>query len=312
MGKLILFCIICLCCNRVFAQRDTLQSHVVSYDEKMVGSITYQNSSNTFFMTYEDGADSYKAEFIPNTQQRLVGGLSYKMIDVSVGFTPNFMKNDGSKLESNNFNLGFRFNYKKWYQSVTFINQKGFFVDFNHLERFYLPRFRSTKLGGTTSYVFNEKFSYKTIFNQNQWQLKSAGSFVPNFSVYYTNLTSKDTPDHVHVDMYTFSLAPSYHYNWVISQKFLVSAGLLVGAGINIADKEVTPLYEASTNIKLGYNTDSFFTYLGINSTSFFQEEGKNEFYDSFADVKLSVGYRFDPPKKFKKLYNDVTRRIGF
>ena len=143
MGKLILFCIICFCCNRVSAQKDTLQTYVVSYDEKMVGSITYQNSSNTFFMTYEDGAESYKAEFTPNTQQRLVAGLSYKMIDVSVGFTPNFMKNDGSKLESNNFNLGFRFNYKKWYQSLTFINQKGFFIDFDHLQRFYLPRFRS-------------------------------------------------------------------------------------------------------------------------------------------------------------------------
>ncbi|PJR04614.1 DUF4421 family protein [Avrilella dinanensis] len=312
MDKLIWFCLFLLFSLRVVAQNDTLNTYAVSYDEKVVASITYQNSSNTFFINYAEDADSYKAEFIPNTQQRLVAGLTYKMIDVSFGYTPNFMKNDGSKLESNNFNLGFRFNYKKWYQSLTFINQKGFFVDYKDFERFYMPRFRSTKIGGTTSYVFNDKFSYKTIFNQNQWQLKSAGSFVPNFSVYYTNLTSKETSEHLHIDMYTFSLAPSYHYNWVIGQKFLVSAGLLVGAGISVSGKDVTPLYEISTNIKLGYNTNSFFTYLGINSTSFFQEEDKSQLNDSFSDLKLAVGYRFDPPKKVKKVYDDITRKIGF
>lgn len=311
MDKITWFCIICFSCQGIFAQQDTLQPYAVSYEEKMTASFTYQNSSNAFFMAYEDTEGTYKAQFIPNTKQRLVAGLSYKFIDISIGFTPNFMKTDASKLASNNFNLGFRFNYKKWYQSLTFINQKGFFVDYNAYERFYLPRFRSTKIGGTTSYVFNEKFSYKTLFNQNQWQRKSAGSFVPNISIYYTNITSKEKGAAFHVDIYTFSVAPSYYYNWVISQNFLVSAGLLAGAGVNVVDKEVAALYEVSANIKLGYNNDSFFTYLGINSTSFFQQEKTSQFYDSFADVKLSLGYRFNPPKKFKKLYDTATRKIG-
>ena len=314
MAKITWFCMISFSCQCIFAQHDTLtlRSYAVSYEEKMTASFTYQHSSNTFFMAYEDAAATYKAQFIPNTKQRLVAGLSYKFIDVSIGFTPNFMKTDASKLASNNFNLGLRFNYKKWYQSLTFINQKGFFVDYNEYERFYLPRLRSTKIGGTASYVFNEKFSYKTLFNQNQWQRKSAGSFVPNIAIYYTNITSKEQAATFHVDIYTFSVAPSYHYNWVISQNFLVSAGLLIGAGINIVDKEAAALYEVAANIKLGYNNDSFFTYLGINSTSFFQQEKATQFYDSFADVKLSLGYRFNPPKKFKKFYDTTVKKVGF
>ncbi|WCM43423.1 DUF4421 domain-containing protein [Flavobacterium sp. CBA20B-1] len=312
MDKLIWFCVITFFPLRVVAQNDTLNTYAVSYDEKVVASITYQNSSNSFLINYQDIEGNYQANFTPNTQQKLVVGLSYKLIDLSIGFTPNFLKTDASKLESNNFNLGFRFNYKKWYQSLTFINQKGFFVDYNNYERFYMPRFRSTKLGGTTSYVFNDKFSYKTIFNQNQWQQKSAGSFVPNFSVYYTNLTSKDTNEHLHIDIYTFSLAPSYYYNWVIHEKFLISGGLLVGAGINIAEKKARALYEISTNIRLGYNTNDFFAYLGINSTNFFEKESQGEIFDSFAELKLAAGYRFDPPKKVKKTYDDIIQKFGF
>ncbi|UUV22773.1 DUF4421 domain-containing protein [Paenimyroides aestuarii] len=312
MDKLIWFCLFLLFSLRVVAQNDTLNTYAVSYDEKVVSSITYQNNSNSFLINYQDEEGGYAASFTPNTQQKIVAGLSYKLIDISIGFTPNFLKTDASKLESNNFNLGFRFNYKKWYQSVTFINQKGFFLEYNDSEKFYLPRFRSTKLGGTTSYVFNDKFSFKTLFNQNQWQQKSAGSFIPNFSVYYTNLTSKDTSDHLHIDIYTFSLAPSYYYNWVIHENFLISGGLLVGAGVNVASNEAIIMYEVSTNIKLGYNTDAFFAYFGLNSTNFFQEENQNRFFDSFAEFKLAAGYRFDPPKKVKKTYDDITRKIGF
>src|SRR5690606_11683156 len=104
-----------------------------------------------------------------------------------------------------------------------FVKQKGFFTEFLDDKSLYLPSFRSIKVGGTTSYVFNDKFSFSALFNQNQWQIKSAGSFVPNFSFFYTSLINKDDKADFNLQMYSFSLTPSYYYTWVINQKVFLS-----------------------------------------------------------------------------------------
>lgn len=39
-------------------------------------------------------------------------------------------------------------------------------------ENFYVPKLSTLKIGGTTSYVFNKKYSLGSLFNENEWQKK--------------------------------------------------------------------------------------------------------------------------------------------
>jgi hypothetical protein len=196
-------------------------------------------------------------------------------------------------------------------QSFTFINQKGFYVSESSFQLTF-PRMRTTKIGGTTSYVFNDKFSYKTLVNQNEWQTKSSGSFIPNFSFYYTNINLNNEPDSSNGDIYVFSLAPSYFYNFVISNRFLIGAGIAFGAGINAIDGDVSTLYELDLNLKLAYNKDSFFAFASLNTLNFIQKESVSErLNDNISTVKFSVGYRFDPPNKVKEVYQKLNQEIG-
>lgn len=296
--------------QRVVAQNDSLNIYMVSYGEKVIVSASYQNDSDSFILEQEIDGKVESFDFFPNIKRKLSFGITYKLIDISIGYTPWFMKSEANAYKASNFNFGTRFNHKKWYQSVSIVKQKGFFTELKDNKGLYLPSFRSIKIGGTTSYVFNENFSYSALFNQNQWQIKSSGSFIPNFSFFYTSLENKDDKASFNLEMYSFSLSPSYYYTWVINKRVFLSGGLGAGIGFDIHNKKTSLLGQITFNSKLGYNTTSFYSYLEINNTNFIFNENRTRIDDTSLNALLAVGFRFDPPKKVKKLYDDALKLV--
>ncbi|MCC9017712.1 MULTISPECIES: DUF4421 family protein [Flavobacterium] len=295
-----------------FAQNDTSHNpYFKSYDDKVTSTVYYLDTSNNFQIGSDSEGEKKYFELSPNRREQLGIGLSYKFIDISFGFAPKFFTvnkdNSGSKL----FSFNTRFYFKKWMQSFTFINQKGFYVGDENFQIAY-PHMRTTKIGGATSYIFNDNFSYKTLVNQNEWQTKSSGSFIPTFSFYYTNINLNNTPDSSDGEIYVFSLAPSYFYNFVISDHVLIGAGIAVGAGINNIDKVTSALLELDFNLKLAYNRDRFFGFVNLNTVNFIQNNNTDALLnDNISTLKLSIGYRFDPPKKVKEVYEKINQKTG-
>ncbi|WP_276379384.1 DUF4421 family protein [Flavobacterium sp. H4147] len=294
-----------------FAQNDTLQNpYFKSYSDKVTISSYYLDTSNSFQIASDTQDPKIYVSLIPNRREQIGFNLNYKIIDISIAFAPKFLGANKGDSNSKHFNFNTRFYYKKWMQSFTFINQKGFYISDNNSTA-QLPKMRTTKIGGSTSYVFNDKFSFKTLVSQNEWQTKSSGSFIPSFSFYYTNL-DLNTPDSSPGDMYVFTLAPAYFYNFVISDRVLIGAGIALGAGLNDIDGDTSALYQADFNLKLAYNKDRFFGFASLNTVSFAQDDKVDpRLNDNIATVKLSVGYRFDPPKKVKEVYDKVNEKIG-
>lgn len=295
-----------------FAQNDSLQNpYFKSYDDKVTASIYYLDTSNNFQIGFTSEGQKKYLDLNPNRREQLGVSLSYKFIDVSFGFAPKFFDVNKDNSNSKLFSFNTRFYYKKWMQSFTFINQKGFYASEPGISVDF-PRMRSTKIGGTTSYIFNNRFSYKTLVNQNEWQTKSSGSFIPTFSFYYTNLNLNSESDSSNGDIYVFSLAPSYFYNFVISDRVLIGTGLAFGAGINDVDGDVSALYQLDFNLKLAYNTDRFFAYASLNTLNFLQNDAAEaRLNDNISTLKFSIGYRFNPPNKVKEVYEKVNQKTG-
>jgi hypothetical protein len=290
-----------------FAQNDSLiNAYAKSYDDKVTTSIYYFDMSNNFDFIFMSKGEKKYLNLKPNGREQIGVNLSYKFIDVSYGFSPSFFNENKDNSNSKLFSLDTRFHLKKWMQSITFINQKGFYINEDNIELVF-PKLRTTKIGGTTSYVFNSNFSFKTLSNQKEWQTKSAGSFIPNFSIYYTNLDLNDNNPNNKSDIFVVSLAPSYYYNLVIKHKLLFSAGFTAGLGLNSIDGDVSEIYEFGSSLKLGYNIDSFFTFVNYNYVNFVQNATTDiRLNDDILMFKFTMGYRFDPPKKLKKLVNKI------
>ncbi|GIQ58809.1 hypothetical protein Flavo103_19450 [Flavobacterium collinsii] len=295
-----------------FAQNDSLHNpYFKSYDDKITSSLYYLDTSNNFQIGFDSGGQKKYLELNPNRREQLGVSLSYKFVDISFGFAPKFFSENKDNSDSKLFSFNTRFYFKKWMQSFTFINQKGFYAGEDNFQIAF-PHMRTTKIGGSTSYVFNDRFSYKTLVNQNEWQTKSSGSFIPTFSFYYTNLNLNNEPDSSNGDIYVFSVAPSYFYNFVISDRVLIGTGIALGAGINNIDKVTSALLELDFNLKLAYNRDRFFGFASLNTVNFIQNgDAEARLNDNISTLKLSLGYRFDPPKKVKEIYEKINQKTG-
>lgn len=293
-----------------FAQKDSI-SNIIDYDDKVIISLYQLETANRFDILSGKEAGFRTVSIEPDYKSQLGLSLSYQFLSLSLSYAPDFLS--GNK-ESKNAKL-FSFNYtlfvKKWAQSFTYITQKGFYISENGF-RLPLPDMRTTKIGGSTSYIFNDNFSYKTLASQNAWQRKSAGSFVPKFSFYYTNLTFNSDLGFSDGNMYFLSLAPTYCYNFVISNRFIIGSGIGFGAGVNIIDKEVYGLYQFDFNFKLGYNRNNLFAFVNSNVVSFLQSDAAEaSLDDTLSSFIFTIGYRFDAPKRVKKVYEKIHEKTG-
>ena len=92
----------------------------------------------------------------------------------------------------------------------------------------------------------------------------------------------------------------------------MIGTGIAFGAGINDIDGETSALYQLDLHLKLAYTTDRFFGYASLNTVNFIQNETSAErLNDNISTFNLSIGYRFDPPKKVKEVYDKVNQKIG-
>ncbi|MGL5113416.1 MAG: DUF4421 family protein [Flavobacterium sp.] len=298
-----------LCCQA----QDTIvqKNNIKFYDEKVVASMYFYSTSNAFqFISNTKSASRY-LDLIPNRREQIGFSLSYKLIDISYGFSPRFFDvnrdNSNSKLE----NFGTRLIIKQWMQTLLYSNQEGFYALEKGISAPF-PNMRSVKVGGTTSYIFNPNFSFKTITNQNQWQTKSIGSFIPTLSIYHTDVNLNDGIEANKSKIWLVTLAPSYYYNWVISNRILLSSGAAFGLGFHSIDGKFSSVAESSLNLKLGYNSDAFFTFVHFNYANFIQNE-KNplRLNENLSNFRVTSGYRFDPPKKVKTLYDKGEKALG-
>jgi Domain of unknown function (DUF4421) len=286
--------------------------HFKSYDDTVIASLYYLDVSNTFqILNSNPDGGTTKVDLIPNRREQIGMSVSYQFADISYGISPNFFTANKDNGDSKLFNISTRFIVKQWMQTLTYINQKGFYVKDQDLV-FPIEDLRSTKIGGVTSYIFNPNFSFKTIANQKQWQTKSAGSFIPNFAFFYTNLDLNDGVPSSQSTILEMTVSPSYYYNFVINNKFLISAGLSFGGGISNIDGAISGIFESNFSFKTGFNSDSFFVFLNLNNFAFAQNStAKVQLNDNVSTINISLGYRFNPPKKVEKIFETVHQKTG-
>lgn len=295
-------------CLLSFSQDDT-NEYVQKFPEKVTIRLGLQNTSNSFSISDATGETS----FIPNDKTYLGISFLFRSVELDFGYAPDFFSenkdNKGSKLLS----LNFRMFLGKWMQTLDLYKQKGFFTSTdNEIE--YIPGLKTFKIGGSTNYIFNPNFSFRAIGFQNEWQKKSAGSFIPSLTFYYTNFRDEDNPSD---DEYSYDLAigPGYYYNWVIKKHFILSAGGTLGFGVNFTgfDEEVitSVLVQTTFRIAIGYNSERFFTGINSNLQVLSHDEGESLVQDNINFIELYLGYRFKAPKKWIEKAAKANRTFG-
>ena len=312
MGLRLLSILLLLCLSKSEAQPDSLiTDYIQTFPEKITTRASLVNTSNSFLIT--DKASNTTIKLEPNTRQYLGFSILFRSLEIDFGFAPTFIRENKDNENSKLFNLNMRMFLGQWMQTLDLYSQRGFTAQSSG-ETNDLPEFKTFTIGGSTSYVFNDKFSFRAVGFQNEWQKKSAGSFIPRLFYYYTSFNPLPNEDNIHsIDV---AVTPSYYYNFVIQNHFLIGVGAGLGVGLNINTFEeeslTSALFEYVGRLSVGYNSEHFFAGMNSNITAFDHNANRTtKIEDSIKFVEFYIGYRFDAPKSMLRLADKINAAIG-
>jgi hypothetical protein len=318
----------------VFSQKkekDT--SNFVFYPEKIL--IRTNLSTQTDAQTLEDKkGDNLNLE--TNNSYKLFLSMDYKFIGFSYGFYPQFIggnKDEDEKGKSKFSEYNLRFFLGKWLQTVDYSKIRGYYVE--NTQDFLpewkpgidpyiqFPDLKIVKYGMSTSYIFNPKFSLKSITSFTEWQKESAGSFIPTLIYDYKRISLETPILNAKQTEYDVSLGAGYFYNFIIHKRFYIAPNLTVALGakfinsktdeLGIQEEEHDNYFLTTVNggLKMGYNSDRILFGLSLNFNSSFYNESKYQIVSNDGSFGLLYfGYRFDAPKFIIRSVNKINEKL--
>lgn len=280
------------------AQIDT--TYIKPFDNQ----VSLKTYLSTKFISMEKEVDGKIKNFMPNNPMSLGLGISIKntIIDLSYGQSLNFMKEDDKgRTKALDFQIH---HYGRKFIIDLFIQKyHGFYTadDSNKNIKLY-PDLNIQQYGAFGQYVFNnKKFSYKAAFNQNERQLKSAGSFLLGGGVYFSKIDSDSSfvyKSKNSLRNFQFGVSGGYAYTWAIDKRWFASGSATVGANfgterINDFGKrkiEISPTF--FPRISVGYNKENWSLGLSyINNLIFSSFTDKNTDNIGLSSGNLQIGY---------------------
>lgn len=265
-----------------------ISDHTKDLTVRILGSRKYTN-----YRLSDRGAGS-TIVYKPNSNFNIGVGVNYKVIGINLGLNFPFINNDNEQygrtrsldlqshlyLRKLTIDLWAQF-YKGYYLS----NPTTVLKDWTP-QRIYPQRsdMRTRDIGINVQYIFNDKqFSFRSAFLQNEYQKKSAGSFMAGGSIYsvFVRADSTVVPNGLkagdffnnehfnNTNIYSITLDGGYAHTFVYRRYFFVTLSLMGGAGINytvlensgdaVVDKKAGLQLNTTLRCAAGYNSEQYF-----------------------------------------------------
>jgi len=177
--KFLLFCFYFSFLN-ANGQKTIDSTKMIYYDEQFMLRLNLNTNLEDFVAENRAGQKKIFTRLTINNRVRSSLSVDYKLISASLSFAPDFLPGNNDerlKGKSSYSELKFRFFPEHFIQTLYYRNVKGFYVD--NMEDFLpewqrgvdpflqFPDLRIRTYGGSTSYVFNQDFSLKSIYLTN-------------------------------------------------------------------------------------------------------------------------------------------------
>lgn len=260
----VILLIVCLIPARVTTAQKIMRLLQVENDSNYVEDHTEDLTVRLFGSrkyTYYDMKDrglKEKVLYRPNASNNVGFGFNYKFIGVNFAFNFPFINHDNDKYGKTKYLdlqahlylrklvVDFYGQYYKGYYEAMPVKRISNAFARNPVS--FRPDIQNRDLGLHVQYIFNDKrFSYRAAFMQNEYQKKSAGSFLVGGEVFAWQLRGDSAlvPAHFNVPgffnddpfrgTYTVSFAANagYAYTLVLAKYFFVTASVSASAGLN-------------------------------------------------------------------------------
>jgi len=328
----------------IFAQSDTVPQQKIkhdtlyfkTYDEYLIGRAYFSRKFTDMDITYKN---DYDLSYVPNSTLNFGIGATYKFLTLNIGVGFSFLNPDEGQGKTRYLDLQFHSYGKKVILDVFGQFYNGFYLDPKGTaaapDKYYVrPDMSLMELGGSIQYIFNNKrFSFRSSFTQNEWQRKSAGSFLAGVEMFYGDCRFDSTAiptvinpetaaiNYKRMNFFEGGINGGYGYTVVIKKHFFIHATLCVSLDYGTTSYYGDTITNESTGFgsnsilrtALGYNSDKWIanflfttTKVGFNTDDRYQDVAFNT-----GNFRLIVAKRFMPGKKLKR-YLKLIDNIDF
>jgi len=317
------------------------------YDTNYICSYTEEFTARTFSsisfasISFRDWELNKDLKYGINSKFSFGLGFNYSVIGINLGFSP--LRNSVSNAKyGKTQSFDFRMNLygRKFIFDLYFMMHSGFYLSnpesilkgWTAEEDAYplRPDIQLFSTGIVAQYIFNnKKFSMRATYVQNEWQKKSAGSFLVGGEFFYSHFqgdssfipSQVDPPEFLggyHFDnslSINLGINGGYSHTFVVKRHWFLAIGLSAGPqlsysviqeyGNDLSKKSgVTFGISAGLRTGIGYNSRKF--YVGvffINQNLYHNLSASNaSSWFSTGIVRLNFAYRFVLKKPIKLL----------
>ena len=279
-----------------------------------------------------DGPDAQRTlRYSPNTPVSLGVGATYGAVTLNLGAGLNFLnpnrkdkgKTKSLDLQSHIYTRKLAIDlYGQFYKGY-FLSPKG--IGVTNGEDYYLRRDVKVNLLGASVYkLLNfDRFSYRAAFLQNEWQKKSAGTFLIGAEIYIglikgdsslvpgTLASAYNQYGVVKTRFIEIGAGVGYAYTAVYKQHFFVTGSVAVNGDIGFVKENTATGNENNTTFSpnvtvravAGYNSDTWSaTASWVNNTIALNGNYADADYRlRTGNLRLTFAKRFKPGRKLKK-----------
>ncbi|KEO72826.1 DUF4421 domain-containing protein [Anditalea andensis] len=331
---LIVICILFSIGHSGIAQVANDTRYYETYPDHIIGRL-YLSRKYTA-VKIRDNVENQDYLFSPNTTLNHGVGATYKFATLNLAYGFDILNPDRGQGETKYLDLQVHA-----YPKNFILDMFGQFYSGYHLspqgfaappsENFYVsPDMVVTKIGAFGQYLFNgDKLSLRASFLQNEWQKRSAGSFLVGFEMYGGRVMSDSTllPVNVVEDparnfrtlrFFNFGPNAGYAYTLVIKKHWFVttSATMNLNFGYSMLEGQLDRNTEWGIRPNMflrafaGYNSDKW----SINANYVYNEvrfANNQQFSNSImtGNYRLNFIYRFQPgpqSKRYLKVIDDI------
>jgi hypothetical protein len=323
--------------ERIEQNRHFDTSYYHSYDRRLTTRLYLSQKYTRLELTAPKGITN--AKYRPNTTLNLGVGATYRSLTLNLAYGFPFLNPDVGKGKTSYLDLQSHIYTRKWIIDGFGQFYRGYFLSPKGLSAaspndYYLRSdLRVNLFGGAAYHAFNwRKFSYRAPMLQNEWQKKSAGSFLLGGEFDYSRSWADAplVPDSLRgqyananvtqVKMFQAGPGAGYAYTLVLFQHFFVTAGLSANLNLGFtrefSGNTSTDRWGLAPNLLyrgvIGYNSKLWTANLSlVNSTVL--ARGEYPGYDYMlrvGNVRLTVAHRFKPGHKFRLFTRKIEKKF--
>jgi hypothetical protein len=313
-------------------------TYYVSFPESIIGRVYLSQKYTT--LELKKGNDAPRLRYRPNTNLNLGVGATYKTLTLNIAYGFGFLNQDEEKGENKKLDLQARIYNRKW--AIDFFGEfyKGYYLYPKGRaepggDDYYIRPDLKVNLVGISAYrILNfKKFTLRSPFMQDEYQKKSAGSFLLGAELYYGQFKDDsalvpgelasfyDRRNINNVRVFEIGPGISYAYTQILPAHLYLFGSFGVNANVGLTQETGTDGMKSQVSVNANllyrvaagyYNGNWNLSVFWLNSR--FAAKGAssgNNYVVNTGNYRLIFSKRLQPGPKLKRLLKPVDRVVG-